>query len=167
MRRKLIVARQARVAGMSLILIVWFVDRITKTWILNHFAAGNPPFRLTPFLNIVLGWNPGISFGLFHNDSRLGRWFLVWVLAAVVIVLGAWLWRSGSRLRAVALGLVIGGALGNIYDRVRFGAVADFIDVHWGDVHFWTFNGADSAISLGVVLLIWDSLAGHRGLGPS
>ena len=67
------------------------------------------------------------------------------------------------RLQGAALGLVIGGALGNIYDRVRFGAVADFIDAHWGGIHFWTFNGADSAISLGVVLLLWDSLAGQKG----
>jgi signal peptidase II len=87
------------------------------------------------------------------------------VTAAVVLVLGAWMWRSGSRIRGGALGLVIGGAMGNIYDRVRFGAVADFIDVHLGNVHFWTFNGADSAISLGVLLLIWDSFAGQRGLG--
>jgi signal peptidase II len=164
MRRRAVIARQARVIGMSLILIALIVDRASKVWILNHFATpGNGAFKLTPFLNIVLGWNRGISFGLFNDRNDIGRWLLIGVTGAVVVVLGAWLWRSNSRLKAAALGLVIGGALGNIYDRVRYGAVADFIDAHWGSVHFWTFNGADSAISLGVVLLIWDSLAGQRG----
>jgi signal peptidase II len=166
MRRRMIVARQARVAGMALILIAWLIDRTSKAWVFNHFASSDStPIRLGPVLNIVFGWNQGISFGLFDNRSELGRWFLIWVTAAVAIVLGAWMWRSSSRIRGAALGLVIGGALGNIYDRVRFGAVADFIDVHVGNIHFWTFNGADSAITLGVLLLIWDSLAGQRGLG--
>jgi signal peptidase II len=165
MRRRNIVARQARVAGMVFILVAWLIDRMTKAWVFAHFSSpDSAPIRVTPFLNIVFGWNQGISFGLFDNRSELGRWFLIWVTAAVVLVLGAWMWRSGSRIRGAALGLVIGGALGNIYDRVRFGAVADFIDVHLGNVHFWTFNGADSAISLGVVLLIWDSFADQRGL---
>ena len=164
MRRRDVRAREARVIGMSLILMAWLVDRITKAWILNHFSTpGNGPFRVTPFLNIVMGWNQGISFGLFDNHADAGRWVLIVLTLVVAVVLGGWLWRSKSRLQGAALGLVIGGALGNIYDRVRFGAVADFIDAHWGDIHFWTFNGADSAISLGVVLLLWDSLAGQKG----
>jgi signal peptidase II len=164
MRRRDVRARQARVIGMSLILMAWLVDRMTKAWVLNHFSMpGNDAIKVTPFLNIVMGWNQGVSFGMFDNHAEAGRWLLVALTLAVAVVLGIWMWGSKSRLKGAALGLVIGGALGNIYDRVRFGAVADFIDAHWGTVHFWTFNGADSAISLGVVLLLWDSLAGQRG----
>lgn len=151
-----------RVFGLSAALIVWVADRLSKEGVLAFFSAPDAPgnIRLAPFLDIILVWNPGISFGMLDHDSDVGRWLLVGATVAISAVLVVWLLRAETRLSALALGLVIGGALGNIYDRVWYGAVADFLDAHWAGYHWWTFNVADAAISVGVALLIWDSLFG-------
>ena len=122
--------------------------------------------RLTPFLDLVLIWNRGISYGLFQQDGPLGQWALLALTAVAVVLLWIWLARSTSRLTALSLGLIIGGAVGNAIDRVAYGAVADFVLLHLTTASFsfkwYVFNLADAAIVAGVAGLLYDSLAGRR-----
>ncbi len=117
---------------------------------------------LTPFLEHVLVWNKGISFGLFQQESVFGQWALLIFKIAVVVGLALWMHRTADRLLAVALGFIIGGALGNTIDRIFYGAVADFFHFHVGNFSWYIFNLADCAIVLGVALLIYDSLFPRR-----
>ena len=120
--------------------------------------------RLTPFLDLVLIWNKGISYGLFQQDGPLGQWVLLALTAIAVALLWIWLARSTSRLTAVSLGLIIGGAVGNAIDRMAYGAVADFVLLHLTTASFsfkwYVFNLADAAIVAGVAGLLYDSFAG-------
>ncbi len=117
---------------------------------------------MLPFFQLSMVWNQGVSFGLFRADGEIGRWLIVGFAILVVAVLVVWAWGLQRRLTAVAVGLIIGGAIGNnLIDRVRFGAVADFLDFH-GLFFPWVFNVADSAISVGVALLLLDSLLHAR-----
>ncbi|WP_292067913.1 signal peptidase II [Brevundimonas sp. UBA7664] len=109
---------------------------------------------ITPFLALRLGFNPGVTFGLFAGSGALGRWALSAVALLIIGALLAWIWRTRSAMTAAAAGLIAGGALGNLLDRLRFGAVTDFVDLHWGDAHWPTFNLADAAIVCGVALLL-------------
>jgi signal peptidase II len=124
------------------------------------------PVRLTPFLDLVLTWNKGISYGLFQQDGALGQWVLLGIKAAAVVVLWAWLARAGSRLTAAALGLIIGGAAGNAIDRFIHEGVADFILFHVStrsiNFNWYVFNLADAAIVAGVAGLLYDSFLGDR-----
>lgn len=145
--------------GIVLALAVIAVDQISKYWILNGLDLPDKgQIELLPFFNLTMVWNRGVSFG-FLNDAQAAwaPYILIGLTSLVVVGLLIWLWREGTGLLAVALGLVIGGALGNIADRVVYGAVADFFDFHIGGWHFWTFNVADSAISLGVMVLLADN----------
>lgn len=144
----------------GLALAVVFIDQASKAWILGPFDLPDKfSVAVLPFLRLTMVWNHGVSFGLLTAHGQFGRWALVLFAAIVVIVLGAWARRATRPLMAGALGLVMGGAIGNnIIDRVRFGAVADFIDV--SALHFpWIFNIADSAINIGVLLLLIEMLA--------
>ena len=121
---------------------------------------------LTPFFNIVMVWNKGVSFGLFNGDTGM---IDTQILIGLALVISAgflvWLWRSNSWLQGIALALVIGGAIGNVIDRARFGAVADFLDFHIAGLHWPAFNVADSAIVIGIGLLIFYSVgleANHK-----
>src|SRR5690606_16310794 len=115
-------------------------------------------------LRLTMVWNRGVSFGLFRADQDLTRWLLTGFSLVVAVILTIWARRADRRLLAVALGLVIGGAIGNAIDRARFGAVADFIDV--SQLYFpWVFNVADSGITVGVALLLLDSLRRERSAG--
>src|SRR3546814_16901327 len=111
-----------------------------------------PAIRVTGFFNLVQVWNTGVSFGLFQEDSTLRSLILIGVAAAVMLWLGIWLWRSHSRLAGVALGGIIGGALGNILDRWPHGAVYDFLDFHAAGWHWPAFNLADRALVVGDAL---------------
>ena len=119
-----------------------------------------PPrvIEVTPFFNLVMGWNFGVSFGMLDSVPELGTWLLPSAAVAITAVLVVWLNRVDRLRPAIGLGLIIGGAIGNLIDRLRFGAVADFLDFYaWG--HHWpAFNAADSAITVGAVVLILDSL---------
>jgi signal peptidase II len=120
---------------------------------------------LTPFLDLVLTWNRGISYGLFQQDGPIGRWVLLAVTAVAIALLIVWLARTTSRLTALALGLIIGGAIGNAIDRFAYGAVADFVlfTPRLGGLGFpYIFNLADSAIVAGVAGLLYESLLGDR-----
>src|ERR1700727_3017517 len=144
-------------------LAVVLVDQIVKAGVLAYFAGSDvEPAPMTPFLDLALRWNRGISFSLFARDSVLGQFALVALTLAVTGVLTLWLIRSRSALPAVGLGLIIGGALGNAIDRVAHGAVVEYLDLHAFGRHFFVFNVADAAINLRVALLILDLLLAPR-----
>jgi signal peptidase II len=141
------------------------IDQATKLWLLHVFDLGaRGVVTLTPFLDLVLTWNTGISYGLFRQESPLGQWALLAVKAAAIILLWIWLARASSRLTAVALGLIIGGAIGNGIDRLAYGAVADFVLLHLTtagySLKWYVFNFADAVIVAGVAGLLYDTLLG-------
>ncbi|MGD1037857.1 MAG: signal peptidase II [Roseiarcus sp.] len=162
---------RARTLGGLAIAGVLALDQASKFAVVRYFDAdGGAPFARTPFLDFALRWNRGISFSLFAQDSVGGRWLLLALTLAVTAALGLWLWRARAPLVGLGLGAVIGGALGNGYDRLAYGAVADFLDLHAFGRHFFVFNLADAAINVGVALLIFDGLFGSgrpSAPGPS
>ncbi len=149
-----------RRSGLLAAVVAVAIDQTSKAWAL---AALGPAYSegidVLPVLNLRLGFNTGITFGMFAGSSAEAAWLLVAVGLAVTAFLARWLWLTTSRWEAVALGMIIGGALGNVADRVRQRAVTDFIDAHLAGWHWPTFNLADVAIVCGVVLLV---LAGIR-----
>ncbi|MEM1201395.1 MAG: signal peptidase II [Pseudomonadota bacterium] len=152
--------------GASLAAITFAIDQGHKWWMLGPFnIAERQPVRVAPFLDLVLAWNRGVSYGWFATSSQTGRWILVAVMASIVAVLAAWLVRATDRLTAVSLGLLIGGALGNMLDRILHGAVADFFFFHVGSFQWYIFNLADVAIVAGVAGLLYSSwkIGGHSG----
>ena len=138
------------------------LDQLSK-WFLLHVIMQPPRiFSLTPFWDIVLAFNRGVSFSLFAQHTQLGVWILCGVALCVIGVLIFWLFRAPSILLGVGLGLMIGGALGNLLDRLRIGAVVDFLYFHAGGYGFPAFNIADSAITIGVGLILLDSFLDSR-----
>jgi signal peptidase II len=155
--------------GLATAAVTALLDQALKLWLLFVFdLAGRGTVRLAPFLDLVLIWNRGISYGLFQQESQLGRWMLLALTAVAVVLLWIWLVRSGSRLLALSLGLIIGGAVGNAIDRLAYGAVADFVLLHLTTATFsikwYVFNLADAAIVAGVAGLLYDSWVGHRAV---
>ncbi len=120
------------------------------------------PVALGPFVNLIVVWNHGISYGLLQQHSDLGRWLLVVVSAAATAAIAIWLSRSDRPLLALSLGLIGGGAIGNAIDRLAYGAVFDFVQLHAAGYSWYVFNVADVAIVAGVVGLIYDSLLSER-----
>lgn len=149
--------------GVLIALATLLADQVVKQWLVfDYDIAARQPVALTPFVDIVLARNKGISYSLFSAETATGRFVLLAVTLLATVALLVWLVRTRSRLVAVALGLLIGGALGNAYDRYAFGAVTDFVQFHLGTYSWYIFNGADVAISAGVVLLLADSFFGPR-----
>jgi signal peptidase II len=148
--------------GVSTAVVVVVLDQITKGAVLAFFAGMPRAVEVTPFFNLVLVWNRGVSFGMFGGGS-VPPWALSTLALAVAAALVLWLWRADNRPMAFGLGLVIGGAVGNAIDRLRFGAVVDFLDFHLGRYHWPAFNVADAAITIGVGLLLLDALLGGAG----
>lgn len=150
-----------RVWGFALAALVLAADQLTKLWALG--ALQNPPVRIEvlPFWDFVLVWNRGVSFGLF-GDGGVPPLVLVAVTGAIALGVAVWLARATSWWTAIAAGLVLGGAIGNIIDRLVYGAVVDFIDWHAYGYHWPVFNIADAGITLGVAVLIAESLFGGR-----
>jgi signal peptidase II len=144
--------------GIALAIAVFCLDQLSKWWMLERVMQPPRLIEVTPFFNLVMGWNRGVSFGLFNTDSPLNDWLLPLVAVVIVGVLGVWLMRVDRALIATSLGLIIGGALGNVVDRLQHGAVFDFLDVHAFGYHWPAFNVADSAITVGAAILILDSL---------
>jgi len=141
------------VCGVSIVL-----DQISKWLFLDIVQSANGHIEVTGFFNLVMVWNRGVSFGMFSNHAELGRWGLSALALAIAIGLFFWLRKAEHRMLATALGLVMGGAVGNVIDRVRFGAVFDFLDLHVAGYHWPAFNVADSAIVVGVGLILLDGL---------
>lgn len=143
--------------GLGIAAAVAVADQVVKWWAMDALMAAAQAIEVLPFFNLVMVWNRGISFGMFGGGA-LPPWLLAAFAGAIAVSLGIWLARVETRLLAVGIGLVIGGALGNIVDRLRFGAVADFLDFHVAGYHWPAFNLADAAITIGVVLLLIDAL---------
>jgi signal peptidase II len=151
--------------GVIAAIAVLAVDQASKLWLLFVFdIAHRGAVRVTPFLDLVLAWNVGISFGWFQNDSPAAQISLMIVKAVAVIVLAIWMARSRTLIATIALGLIIGGAVGNAIDRFAYGAVVDFALFHLqigGNTFNWyVFNLADVAIVAGVAALLYDSFVG-------
>lgn len=148
---------------LAVAVLVFGIDQAHKWWMLDVYGIeAKSPVAVTAFFNLVMVWNKGVSYGLFstHLQEALA-------VMSLIIVLGLWLWacRSSHALTAAALGLVIGGALGNAVDRLLRGAVADFFHLHYQGFSWYVFNLADVAIVAGVALLLYESLVlgEHRG----
>ena len=145
------------------------LDQLTKIWAESVLSAA-PPIHLVPHLDLRLAYNAGAAFSFLSDAGGWQRWFFVVLAVVVTLVLLVWLARLSARdkLTATGLALVIGGALGNLIDRVAYGHVIDFIDVYWdASLHWPAFNIADSAISVGAVMLIIDSIKHHESKNQS
>ena len=140
------------------ILILIFLDQVTKWWIVNHIMQPIKILPITPFFNIVLTWNSGISFGIFSNQGSFSVIILSTLATLIVFFLAVWLMKAENKKLIIGLICIIGGAIGNIIDRVYHGAVIDFLDFHIKSYHWPAFNVADSCIFIGATLIILDSL---------
>lgn len=150
--------------GYGLALVVFLLDQLVKYWILEIVRLpeqGSIP--LAPFFSLTFVGNVGVSMGMFQASSDFGRWVLVAITGAIAGIVAVWIAREQQRVEVLALGLVLGGALGNIVDRIRFGYVVDFLHFYWGAMSFWVFNVADAAITLGVLVLLWRALTAPKG----
>ncbi len=173
-----------RLPHFAAIFLIFFSDQVSKWWVVEHVvksrvlperadASGMPflqwlltaqdrmPYTqidILPFFNLVMVWNKGISFGLFNGDTTYGPLLLLTLATGIVVAFIVWLHRTNSPLTACGLIFIIGGALGNMLDRVRFGAVADFLDFHVAGWHWPAFNIADSTICIGIAMLLIHSL---------
>jgi signal peptidase II len=146
--------------GLTTAGVVVVLDQLSKAAILGFFGERFFGGRetVTSFFNLTLTYNRGISFGLFNGGAGLNALVFSLAAAAIVAVLVYWLSRASSPFLAVAIGLIIGGAVGNVIDRLRLGAVVDFLDFHYGALHWPAFNLADSAICIGVGAMLLDGL---------
>ena len=152
-------------AGILAALVTLVADQASKLWLLNGFGlARRGVVKVTPFFDLVLAWNIGISFGWLQNDGQAAQLALMAVKVVAVIALAIWMARSQTRLATVALGLIIGGAIGNGIDRLAYGAVVDFalfhIEIGGNTYNWYVFNLADVAIVAGVAALLYDSFLG-------
>jgi signal peptidase II len=152
-------------SGIIAAVAVLIADQAFKLWLLFDFdIAHRGAVRVTPFFDLVLAWNTGISFGWFQNDSATAQVVLLGIKALAVVALAIWMARSHTLLATIALGLIIGGAIGNAIDRYAYGAVVDFALFHiqiGGQTYSWyVFNLADAAIVAGVAALLYDSFFG-------
>jgi signal peptidase II len=150
--------------GLGIAALVLLVDQVHKAWMLYIYDIGAKGIvTLTPFFDLVLVWNQGVSYGLLPQESAIGRFGLILFAFAAAIALTLWLARLTSSLVAAAVGLIIGGAIGNAIDRIVYGAVADFFSFHALGFEWYVFNIADTAIVAGVVGLLYESLfGGHK-----
>ncbi|MCS3762106.1 signal peptidase II [Bradyrhizobium sp. 62B] len=152
-------------AGILAALATLVADQASKLWLLNGFdLARRGVVKVTPFFDLVLAWNIGISFGWLQNDGQAAQLALMAVKVIAVVALAIWMARSQTRLATVALGLIIGGAIGNGIDRLAYGAVVDFalfhIEIGGNTYNWYVFNLADVAIVAGVAGLLYDSFLG-------
>ena len=153
--------------GLGVAALTVLLDQAHKAWMLYVYDIGaKGTVTVTPFFDLVLVWNQGISYGLLPQETTLGRWGLILFALGASLALAVWLARLDSRLAAVSIGLVLGGAIGNAMDRILYGAVADFFSLHAFGYQWYVFNIADTAIVAGVVSLLNDSLfTGHKKAG--
>jgi signal peptidase II len=147
--------------GLIFAVFVAGLDQFSKWMIVNRIMVPPRVIKIAPVFDLVLNWNPGISFGLFGGTLDLGRWLFIAIAGAITLSLIVWMLRAERGVLVAALALVVGGAVGNIVDRLRFGAVIDFLYFHYGEYDFPAFNLADTAITLGVGLILIDSLFGE------
>ena len=155
--------QQIKMKGIALAIICLTVllDQASKSWLIDLLAENQlQPIEVTSFFRLVMVWNTGVSFGMFSNSGNSAHWLLIILPGLVALGLAIWMLRSNTWLEVLGLATVISGALGNLIDRVIRGAVADFFDFHVAGWHFWAFNVADCAISVGVAILLYDAFFG-------
>ena len=153
--------------AMGLVLLTLVADQASKEVLLRYvLKAGGIVPVIDDLFRLVVVWNPGVSFGILGGDRSLPPWVLSAVAVAVCIGLFLWLRRTSRILTGWGIGLVMGGAIGNVIDRARWGAVFDFADFHVRQWHWPAFNVADSAIVIGVGLMLLDSLIGEKERAP-
>jgi signal peptidase II len=152
-----------RLLGLGVAALALALDQASKFWAIGLLdGPEHPSIALTPFLALTMSWNRGVAYTMLRSDSDLGRYALTAVALGAVFFLAVWLWRAQGLAKTLALGFLIGGALGNAIDRLVHGAVADFLYFHTpvslGPLSNYVFNIADAAIFVGVMLLLYDSL---------
>jgi signal peptidase II len=156
--------------GFWVALATFALDQASKLYLLYGYDLPvREPLVLAPFLELVVVWNQGMSYGLFKQNTEVGRWALVAVQIAAAVGLSLWMVRASGRILVLSLALIVGGAAGNALDRIVFGAVFDFVHFHVGAWSWYVFNVADAAIVAGVIGLLYDALVlerqrtGHAG----
>ncbi len=149
-----------RLTGLIAAALIFLADQFSKYMVMVPFdLKARGQIELLPFFNLTWVENYGVSMGFLTASSETGQWLLIALTGAISAGVLVWLWRERNRQDVLALGLILGGALGNIVDRVRFGHVVDFADLHFGDIRpFLVFNVADAAITTGVVILLLRAL---------
>jgi signal peptidase II len=149
-------AARHRKLGLTIAASIFVIDQILK-WVMTYplQLRERRVIEVLPFFDLKWVENYGVSMGFLTADGELGRWLLVALTGAISAAVFVWMWREKQRDDVIALSLVLGGALGNILDRIRLGHVVDFADLHFGDIHpFLVFNVGDAAITIGVLLLL-------------
>ncbi len=142
-------------------ILAFSIDRLSKWWFIDVYELPlKGTVEILPIFDVVMVWNRGVSFSFLSATTDFGRWALVVLNLVIVAILIYWLRSAKNTWVSGAIGIVIGGAFGNIYDRIKFGAVADFFQFHWENWYFAVFNVADSFIFVGAVLLILNSTLG-------
>jgi len=137
-----------------IIILAFLLDRVSKNYVVNFFLThGSDSYYFNSFLNFVLLWNTGMAFGIFESDSYTYHAFS-FLIFLVIVFLIVWLFKSIRKIEKTSIALIIGGALGNWFDRLVYNAVPDFIDLHYLDFHWFVFNVSDIIISVGILLLI-------------
>ena len=149
--------------GFWVALATFVLDQASKLYLLfGYDLPVREPLVLAPFLELIVVWNQGISYGLFRQHTEVGRWILVAVQIAAAVGLSLWMVRASGRILVLSLAMIVGGAVGNALDRIVYGAVFDFVHFHVGAWSWYVFNVADVAIVAGVIGLIYDSLVLER-----
>jgi signal peptidase II len=158
-----------RAIGLIAAALVFLADQVSKWTVTSPLRLQERGvIELLPIFDLKWVENYGVSMGFLTADSDMGRWLLVALTAAIATGVVVWLWREKQRPDAIALGFVLGGAIGNILDRIRFGHVVDFADLHFGEWHpFLVFNVADAAITVGVLLLVLRALLTRESKDPA
>ena len=146
------------IRGLIAALVVVLADQVSKALVFGYLSESQPTVLVTDFFNLVTAWNTGVSFSMFNNLGDYGIYVLSGFSLLVICFLMYWMSKEKSKVMQMALGFIIGGALGNVIDRVRIGAVFDFLDMHIGVHHWPAFNVADSFICIGAVLLIFGNV---------
>ncbi len=145
--------------GLYVMAAVCLIDQLTKWLVIEALSDVHRTIQATPFLNIVLVWNKGVTFGMLnHGAGSYWPYILTAIAVVIVIMLGRWLRQTSSTVVAMGLGCIMGGAVGNVIDRIRYGQVVDFLDFYYGNYHWYAFNVADAAIVTGVTLLLIDGM---------
>jgi signal peptidase II len=159
-------AMKPRLLGLWVMCATLAADQANKLWLIFVYGIeARQPVRLAPFFDVIYAKNSGISYSLLRAQTGVQRLGLLIVTLAATAVLGLWLWRAGRKTTALGLGFIVGGALGNAYDRLAYGFVADFYHFHVGSFSWYVFNLADAAIVAGAALLVCDSFA-HVNQSP-
>lgn len=149
---------QRYISAAALSFGIFVADQWSKAIVLDWFSAHHGKITLTSFLNIVLAWNKGISYGLFQASNPYGIWILIAVAVMISFILIWWIIKAEDLFSTLCFSMILGGAFGNVFDRIQFGAVVDFIDFHVFGYHWYTFNVADCGIVVGAALLLAQQL---------